>query len=59
MATEPRYQVPKTSGAPANSAQGRAALTPEDLAEFMASLEYDDAPAAPADCCGDDPEYNE
>jgi hypothetical protein len=32
---------------------------PEELAEFVDSLEYDEPPAAVADCTDDDPEYND
>ncbi len=37
-------------GAPSNFANRRPALSPAELAEFIDSLEYDEAPAAVADC---------
>jgi len=50
MATEARYEVPKTPRALAVPTYSGTGLTPEELAEFLDSLEYDDAPAAVADC---------
>ena len=59
MAADAKHQAPKTLRAPANPANKGFALTPEELAEFIDSLEYDEAPAAVADCADYDPEYND
>jgi hypothetical protein len=59
MARKPRYQAPETPGAPANSANKGSTLTPEERAEFMASLEEDDVLAASMNCADHDPEYND
>ena len=56
MATEARRQVPRTPHALAVPTYSGAALTPEELAEFIDSLEYDQAPAAATDCNNYDPE---
>ena len=56
MATEARYAVPKKPEAPTNPANRGSTLTPEELAEFMASLEEDEATAAVADCADYDSE---
>jgi hypothetical protein len=56
MATEARYQAPKTLRAPTNPTHGDPTLTPEEFAEFIDSLENDEAPAAVADCADYDPE---
>jgi hypothetical protein len=56
MATDARYQVPRTPRALAVSTDSGAALTPEELVEFIDSLEYDDTPAEAADCNDYDPE---
>ncbi len=56
MATEARYDVSKTLRAPNNPTRREPTLTPEELAEFIDSLEYDEAPAAVADCADYDPE---
>ncbi len=56
MATEARCRVSWTPRAVAVSTHSGAALTPEELAEFIDSLEYDGAPAAVADCADYDPE---
>jgi hypothetical protein len=56
MATEARCQVPRTPRALAVPTYSGTALTPEELAEFIDSLEYDDTPAALADCADYDPE---
>ena len=50
MATEARCKVSTMPGAPSNFANRRPALSPAELAEFINSLEYDEAPAAVADC---------
>jgi hypothetical protein len=42
MATEARYDVSKTPGAPPNSAHKGSTLTPEELAEFIDSLREDE-----------------
>ena len=59
MATEARYQTGKTPRAPTNLKNGGRTLTPEELAEFMASLEEDEFFAAPEGCADYDPEYND
>jgi hypothetical protein len=56
MATKTRYQVPRTPRALAVPTYSGTALTPEELAEFIDSLEYDEAPAAATDCADYDPE---
>ncbi len=56
MAPEARYAVPKPPGAPTIPANSGRTLTPEELAEFIDSLGYDEAPAAVADCTDYDPE---
>jgi hypothetical protein len=56
MATEGRCQVSRTPRALAVPTYGGTALTPEELAEFIDSLEYDEAPAAATDCANCDPE---
>ena len=53
MAIEVTHAVP---GAPANPANKGAPLTPIELAEFIDSLEYDESPAALADCADYEPE---
>ncbi|MGD0762797.1 MAG: hypothetical protein ABR929_06320 [Roseiarcus sp.] len=59
MAVDAKHQAPKTLKAPADPANKGFALTPEELAEFIDSIEYDEAPAAVADCVNYDPEYND
>jgi len=49
MATEARCQVPRTPRARAVPTYSGTALTPEELAEFMASLEEDEIAAEAAD----------
>ena len=44
MATETTCQVPRTPRALAVPTYSDAALTPEELAEFINSLEYDEPP---------------
>jgi len=56
MATEARRQVPRTPHALAAPTYSGAALTPEELAESIDSLEYDEAPAPVADCTDCEPE---
>ena len=56
MATEARYAARNTPRALAVPTRSGTGLTPEELAEFLDSLEYDDAPAAVADCTDYDPE---
>jgi hypothetical protein len=56
MATEARCQVPKTLRALAAPTYSGTALMPEELAEFIDSFEYDEAPAAATDCADYDPE---
>jgi hypothetical protein len=56
MATEARYQVPRTPRALAVPPYSSIALLPEELADFIDSLEYDLAPAAASDCNDYDPE---
>ena len=56
MATEARCQVPRTSRALAIPTYSGTPLSSEELAEFIDSLEYDEAPAALADCADYDPE---
>jgi hypothetical protein len=56
MATEARCLVPRTPRALAVPPYSGTALSPEELAEFIDSLEYDDTPAAVADCADYDPE---
>jgi hypothetical protein len=55
MATEAKCANPKTPGAPTNPANSGHKLTPEELAELIDSHEYDEAPAAIADCTDYDP----
>ena len=59
MAADSKHQGPKILRARANLANNGFALTPEELAEFIDSIEYDEAPAAVADCANYDPEYND
>ena len=59
VATEARCQVPRTPRALAVPTYSGAALTPEELAEFIDSLEYDDPPAAVADCADYAPASND
>ena len=56
MATEARCQVPRTPRALAVPTYSGTALTPEELAEFIDSLEYDETPAAVAECTDYDSE---
>jgi len=56
MATEARYAARNTPRALAVPTCSGTGLTPEELAEFLDSLEYDDAPAAVADCTDYGPE---
>jgi len=56
MAPEARYAVPRPPGASTIPANSGRTLTPEELAEFIDSLEYDEAPAAVADCADYDSE---
>jgi hypothetical protein len=56
MATEARFQVPRTPRALAVPTYSGTALSPEELAEFIDSLEYDEAPATVADTVDCDPE---
>ena len=56
MAPEARFALPKPPGAPTIPANCGRTLTPEELAEFIHSLEYDLAPAAASDCNDYDPE---
>ena len=53
---KPRFDAAKTPASPQNSGDP---LTPEELAEFMVSLDEDDAPNAPVECADDDFEYND
>ena len=55
MATEARCQVPRTLRALAVPTYTVTALTPEELAEPIDSLKFDEAPAAAADCTDYDP----
>jgi hypothetical protein len=55
MATAAKCAVPKTPGAPTNLSNSGHRLTPDELAELIASIEYDEAPAAVADCTDYDP----
>jgi hypothetical protein len=59
MAPEARYAVPRPPGASTIPANSGRTLTPEELAEFIDSLEYDEAPAAVADCADYDSENND
>jgi len=59
MAIEARCQVPRTPRVLAVPRHSGSALAPEILAEFLDSLEYDEAPAAVADCADPDPAYND
>ena len=56
MATEAKYQAAKALRAPTNPTHGDPTLTPQEFAEFIDSLEYDEAPAAVADCADYDSE---
>ena len=56
MATEARCQVPRTPRARAVPTYSGTALTPEELAEFMASLEEDEIAAEAANSTDYDPE---
>jgi hypothetical protein len=56
LVTEARCQVPRTPAAPTVPTYSGTALTREELAEFIDSLEDDEAPAAVADCADYDPE---
>jgi hypothetical protein len=56
MATEARYAARNTPRALAVLTYNGTALTPEELAEFIDSLEYDQTPAAVAECTDYDPE---
>jgi hypothetical protein len=56
MATEARCQVPRTPRALAVPTYSGAAVTPEELAEFMASLEEDEIAAEAANSTDYDPE---
>jgi hypothetical protein len=56
MATEARYAARNTPRALAVLTYNGNALTPEELAEFIDSLEYDEAPATVADTADCDPE---
>ena len=56
MTTEAGYRVSKTPGAPMSPANGGTTLTLEELAEFIDSLEYDEAPAALAGSADCEPE---
>ena len=56
MATEARCQVPRTPRALAVPTYSGTALTPEELAEFIDSLEYDPVPATATDYNDYDPE---
>jgi hypothetical protein len=59
MATEARYQVSKTPGAPSNQANSGPTLAPKELAEFIDSIKEDEAPVDAAGCNDHDPEYND
>ncbi len=59
MAPEVRYAVPRPPGAPTIPANSGCTLAPEELAEFIDSLEYDEAPPAVADCADYFPENND
>ncbi len=59
MVSEARYTVPRNPGAPTNPAKSGHQMTPEELAEFMAPLEYDERPPAPEGCADYAPEYND
>jgi hypothetical protein len=50
---------PKTPGTLAVSAHSGAARTPEELAKFLGPLEYDETPAAVADCDDFDPSHSD
>ncbi len=58
MATEARYQAIKTHGALAVPTYSGAALTPEEVAEFINSLGEDEIAAEAADGADCDPECN-
>ncbi len=55
MAPEARYAVPKPPGAPTIPANSGRTLTPEELAEFIDSINEDEVAAA-EDCADYDPE---
>lgn len=57
MAIESRCQVPSTPHAFAVPTYSGTALSPEELAEFIDAIEYDDAPAAVANSTDYDPDY--
>ena len=59
MATKARRAVAQKNRALANSANRCLALVPEEFAEFMASLEEDEAFADAANRNDCDPEYND
>ena len=56
MATDAKYQAPKTLRARASLTHRGPTLTPQEFAEFIDSLEYDEATAAVADCADYDTE---
>ena len=59
MATEARYDVPKTRKAPTNPAHRDPTLTPEELAEFINSLREDELLSPTVDSDDLDPAYND
>jgi hypothetical protein len=59
MATEARYDVSKTPGAPPNSAHKGSTLTPEELAEFIDSLREDELLSPIVDSDDLDRAYND
>ena len=50
MAIEAKFAAPKTPATPTNPTNSGRKLAPEELAELIDSHEYDEAPAAIADC---------
>jgi hypothetical protein len=59
MATEARYQAPKTPAAPTNPANSGSALTQEELAEFIDAIREDEVLSPATDCDHFDPAYND
>jgi hypothetical protein len=59
MAIEVRCWVPRTPRVLAVPTRSGSALAPEELAEFLDSLDYNEAPAAVADCADYDSAYND
>ena len=59
MATEARFQVPRTPRALAVPTYSGTALSPEELAEFIDSIREDEVLSPTADCDDLDPAYND